>query len=248
MGYQDYISEEILELYEVHDFKHAAAILYNEFPEEFNEICAALLKFRFTKADIVEKGKNESQITKKISALLRPNWKESQLNAKLVVDEEVINYDTHKVDYIKGRVAFDLEWNSKDQTYDRDLYAFRAFFDYNRISVGVLLTRSNDLDNLFRKYDIMQKYGASTTQMTKLLPRLNAGRNGGCPILVFGITSKLLDEQGDQSDEVVEIDDKESGDVETQSAENSGTQELPKDITIVEQKGTVDNEDNDKQI
>lgn len=33
--------------------------------------------------------------------------------------------DGHKVDYVKNRVAFDLEWNSKDQTFDRDLYAFR---------------------------------------------------------------------------------------------------------------------------
>ena len=40
----------------------------------------------------------------------------------------------------------------------------------------------------------MQKFGASTTQMGKLLPRLNAGRNGGCPILVFGITPKIFDD------------------------------------------------------
>jgi hypothetical protein len=37
--------------------------------------------------------------------------------------------DGHKVDYVKNRVAFDLEWNSKDQTFDRDLYAFRAFHE-----------------------------------------------------------------------------------------------------------------------
>ena len=32
------------------------------------------------------------------------------------------------------------------------------------------------------------KYGASTTWMGKLLYRLNAGRNGACPVLVIGIT------------------------------------------------------------
>jgi len=41
----------------------------------------------------------------------------------------------------------------------------------------------------------MAKYGASTTQMGKLLPRLEAGRNGGCPILVFGITRKSIIEE-----------------------------------------------------
>jgi len=50
------------------------------------------------------------------------------------------------------------------------------------------------LDPLFRKLEIMPKYGASTTHMGKLLPRLEAGRNGGCPILVFGITTKLLND------------------------------------------------------
>jgi len=193
MVYQQFIPADLIKLYEVHDFKHAAAILAHEFPTEFKEICEALRAFRFTKNDVTDKGGRESQIPKKLSLLLRPKgWKESKLKASLTVDTEVVNYDTHKVDYIKGRVAFDLEWNSKDQTYDRDLYAFRAFFDYNKISVGVLLTRSNELDPLFVKLGVMKKYGASTTQMGKLLPRLVSQRNGGCPVLVFGITPRLL--------------------------------------------------------
>ena len=34
--------------------------------------------------------------------------------------------DGHKIDYVKKRVAFDMEWTSKDQTFDRDLYALRT--------------------------------------------------------------------------------------------------------------------------
>lgn len=203
MPWQDYIPEDIAELYEVHDYKHAAAILSNEFPHEFEEICNALREFRFTREDVTKAGGNESEIPKKFSRLLRPNdWVESQLKAKFVVDEVEISHDTHKVDYLKGRVAFDLEWNSKDQTYDRDLYAFRSFFDYNKISVGVLVTRSEELNPFFnglgtymdkhgQQRAYKAKYGASTTHMGKLLPRLAAGRNGGCPVLVFGITPRL---------------------------------------------------------
>ncbi|NNF95699.1 MAG: hypothetical protein HKM94_02080, partial [Halobacteria archaeon] len=129
-------------------------------------------------------------------AILRPlGWKEKKLTAKLVVDGQEVQQDTHKVDYLKGRVAFDLEWNSKDQTFDRDLFAFRAYFDFDRISVGVLVTRSNDLDILFSNLGVKQKYGASTTHMNKLLPRLRAGRNGGCPVLVFGITRAIVEDQ-----------------------------------------------------
>lgn len=205
MTWQQYIPADIASIYEIHDYRHAAVILAQEFSNEFEEVCAALRHFRFTEDDIKQAGGNESLIPKKFSALLRPlSWKERKLNAKLIVDDREVSHDTHKVDYIKGRVAFDLEWNSKDQTFDRDLYAFRAFFEYDKISLGVLVTRSNELDPWFAslgmytdKYGVRRaykaKYGASTTHMGKLIPRLEAGRSGGCPVLVFGITPRLLE-------------------------------------------------------
>ncbi len=45
MSWEEYIPEDISALYEVYDFKHAAAILKNEFHDEFNEICTALRNF-----------------------------------------------------------------------------------------------------------------------------------------------------------------------------------------------------------
>ncbi|MBI1803247.1 MAG: hypothetical protein HY033_00445 [Ignavibacteriae bacterium] len=197
----------VSELYEHHDYHHALAILSTDFPIEFSELCNALIEFRLTKEQIKKPGGNESEIPKAFSHLLRKKgWEERKLTAKLVVDEsDVVSEDTHLIDFVKGRVAFDLEWNSKDQTFDRDLYAFRAFFEYNKISVAVLVTRSNDLDGYIdalgeysdkhgetRTYK--SKFGASTTHMGKLIPRLNAGRGGGCPVLAMGITRKLIHE------------------------------------------------------
>lgn len=203
-----YFPDGILDLYETYDYRHAAAILANEFPSEFSDICGALLAFRFTDTQVRKPGGNESEIPKTISDQLRPReWVESQLRAKQVVDEQTVSVDTHKIDYGKGKVAFDLEWNAKDQTFDRDLAAFRAFFDYGRISVGVLLTRDTSLvpyfislgkplDKLGNEVEgrVVSKYGhegGSTTHMNKLLPRMNAGRSGGCPVLAFGITPRL---------------------------------------------------------
>ncbi len=194
MGWEEYIPIDVSEIYDVYDYKHAAAILKNEFPVEFSEVCDALRAFRLTEQNVRDPGGSESAIPKKFSDILRPmGWGEKKLNAKVIVDEHEFAHDSHYVDYLKGRVAFDLEWNSKDQTFDRDLYAFRAFFDYDKISVGVLVTRSNDLDSWFKSLGIYNKYGASTTHMGKLLPRLSAGRNGGCPVLVFGITTRLIE-------------------------------------------------------
>lgn len=204
MVWRDYLPEDVKQLYEIHDYRHAAAILCNEFPAEYQEIVGALRMFRISTQDITLPGGNESGIPRIVSEIMRPlGWREDKLTAKLVVDEKTIQSDTHKVDYLKGKVAFDLEWNSKDQTFDRDLFAFRTFFEYGRISLGVLLTRSNSLDPVFKalgEYEdrygtvrkIKNKYGACTTHMGKLLSRLEAGRNGGCPVLVFGITPRLI--------------------------------------------------------
>jgi len=168
---------------------------------------ASLAKFEITTADILAKGGNESQIPKKLSAILRPaKWFETRIRGDLVITVETHTdsgiektedriddfMDGHKVDYVKNRVAFDLEWNSKDQTFDRDLYAFRAFHEAGVISAAVLLTRSASLNEVFKSLGIMPKYGASTTWMGKLLYRLRAGRNGGCPVLVLGMTPKLI--------------------------------------------------------
>lgn len=120
---------------------------------------------------------------------------------KRIVKTSELNHITHKLDYVKGRVAFDLEWNSKDQTYDRDLIAFKSFFEYDNISIAILVT-SNELDPWFKtlgtfidkngnEKPVYKKYGASTTHMGKLLSRMQAGRNGGCPVLIFGITPRL---------------------------------------------------------
>jgi CRISPR-associated protein Csd2 len=199
MVWKDHIPDDISNLYEIHDFKHAAAILAAEFSEEFQEICTALRTFRFTQEDIIVGGGNESNILKNFSNILRPmGWKQKQLNASMLLDNKIIRHDTQNVDYIKGRVALAIEWIDIDKSFDRDLHAFRTYFDYDKISVGILVTRSNDLDQyLYSLYNskgkrIRDKYGASTTHMKKLLLRLEAGNNGGCPVLVFGITQILL--------------------------------------------------------
>ena len=176
-----------------------------DYPELLIEICDVLLAFRIGIEHIKKAGGNESQIPKTLSEHLRPlGWAERKLSAQLVVDGESVSADTHKIDYVKGQVAFDLEWNSKDQTFDRDLYAFRAFFDYHKIAVAVLLTRATSLNEIFRQLGSYQdsgsgktkkylaKYGASTTHLEQLLRRLRAGRSGGCPILALGITPKQI--------------------------------------------------------
>jgi hypothetical protein len=105
------------------------------------------------------------------------------------------NYiDGHKIDYFKGKIAVDMEWNSKDQTFDRDLLAFRTYYECGIIDCAVIITRSAELNPIFEALgaSVKKKYGASTTWMGKLLPRIKSRRHGGCPILVVGITPKTI--------------------------------------------------------
>lgn len=203
------IPAEVADKYEIYSFNSAAEILSQSYPAEFREITDALCRLDLRVEDITAKGGNESPIPKKLSELLRPlEWKELEISGDLVVRllegksrntpareftlKEFIS--GHKIDYVKGEVAVDLEWNSKDQTFDRDLYAFRTFYECGVITCGAIITRSERLNHVFAALgdDIKKKYGASTTWMGKLLPRIHARRHGGCPLLVIGITPETI--------------------------------------------------------
>jgi len=120
-------------------------------------------------------------------------WVEKSFDTLIVVDKQEIESPTHKVDCVKNRIALEIEWNNKDPFFDRDLNNFRLLFDLRAISAGVIITKADELSTIFKGLgkEIWDKYGWSTTWMGKLLPRIEGGGGGGCPILVFGITKKL---------------------------------------------------------
>lgn len=182
----------IREYYEVHEWKHACAILQTDFPEEWSDIMEVLTGFRFKRSWLEVGGGRKSNISKSIdSQFYARGWAEKGFNTRLVVDETVMETPTHKVDCFKNRVALEIEWNNKDPFYDRDLNNFRLLFDLRAISVGVIVTRCDELQETVQSLGRGSSFGASTTHMSKLLPRITGGSGGGCPIIAFGITNKL---------------------------------------------------------
>ena len=98
---------------------------------------------------------------------------------------------THKVDCYKNHIALEIEWNNKDPFFDRDLTNFRLLFDLKAISVGIIITRSTELQQIFNLLGKGSSYGNSTTHLDKLKPKLQGAGSAGCPVLAFGIKRSL---------------------------------------------------------
>lgn len=191
MGKESF-SEFVRDNYEIHEWKHACAILSNDFPSEWGDLNQLLEDFRLLKSWILKPGGSKSRVAYAIDAFLYARgWEEKEFLTSVKVDEHLMDTPTHKIDCYKNRVALEIEWNNKDPFFDRDLNNFRLLFDLRAISVGIIITRCDNLQDIFKELGRGASFGASTTHLSKLLPRIEGGGGGGCPILVFGISKKL---------------------------------------------------------
>lgn len=189
-----HLPEDISEKYEIHEWRHAAAILKNDFPNEWKDLIEMLRQFKLWKSWITTGGGNKTKLATWIDDFLgEKGWVEKQFATSVTVDEKNMKSPTHKVDCFKNGIALEIEWNNKDPFFDRDLNNFRLLFDLRAISVGIIITRCDELQKLFNELKRGKSYGNSTTHMSKLLPRIEGGGGAGCPILVFGISRKLYD-------------------------------------------------------
>ena len=178
--------------YEIYEWRHALAILQRDFSVEWNDIVEVLTAFRLFRSDIITPGGGKSPIAKKLDGeLSKHGWEEKAFDIKTVVDGSPLDAPSHKIDCYKNRIGLEIEWNNKDPFFDRDLNNFRILFESRAISVGIIITRCDELQSIFNELGKGSSYGASTTHMSKLLPRIEGGGAGGCPVLVFGIRSNL---------------------------------------------------------
>jgi hypothetical protein len=184
-----FVPTDIRDLYEVHEWRNGLAVLTAACSDEWCDVLAVLREFRLYHSEIATPGGRKSLIADRLdSGFKRLGWKEKCFDTRIVVDEIEHVSPTHEVDMFKNRVALEVEWNNKDPFYDRDLNNFRLLFDLRVIDVGIIVTRCSHLQNLFVEVGRdKQSYGASTTHLDKLLPRLEGGGGGGCPVVVFGI-------------------------------------------------------------
>jgi len=200
------IPTALFEFYEFHEWRNATAVLRSAFPREWSDILEVLADFRILRSDIGEKGVKgggKSKVSIRMDRMFRAKgWQPQEFDTSIVVKTKETTHEikspTHEVDSFKGKVALELEWNNKTEFYDRDLNNFRLLFELRVADVGVIITRCDELQEIFDAMGKGDSYGSTTTILSKLKRKLDGGAGGGCPVLAIGMKSTLyLDDIAD---------------------------------------------------
>jgi hypothetical protein len=191
--------------------RYADVILEEAFSNRFVDLRAALDGFSPTLDELRAGGGGRTVFVKRFDESLGEALEDGQKvwGKQNITIEKGIGFDgdVEPVSKVRGHeidmfgfgslaqpipgVAVEMEWNNKDPFFDRDLINFQALHHEGAISVGVVVTRGPDLQSLIsgviRSKDGGFKYGSSTTHWEKLVPRVNLGGGGECPLLLVGI-------------------------------------------------------------
>ena len=194
------VPSDIQERYHVKEWRNAAGVLATACPCEWQDVQEVLRSFRLLRSEIVVGGGKRSLISRRVdSAFYARGWLEKGFATSIVLDGTKVDSPTHAVDCLKGGVAVEMEWNNKDPFFDRDLNNFRLLFDLRAIQVGIIITRSWELQEIFKRLGKGASYGKATTHHEKLWPKIEGGGGGGCPVLTFAIRPVNYEDDGPEA-------------------------------------------------
>lgn len=222
-----YDSSDVLPLearnhWEFMETNSAAAVLKAVCPEEWKNVVDILSKYRLHPAAWLKAGGNRGDIAAEIDfAFHQFGWCEARLdletkgtlyskNEKKIGELSPVTQEGYLVDNFKGRVVLDVEWNAKDGNLDRDLSAYRSWYEAGVISAGIIITKDRiSLLTLARR--LWKEYQdtlpenernnklpidlttSTTTTFDKAQMRVRRGVMGTCPILIVAASEKTWD-------------------------------------------------------
>ena len=197
--------------------RYADVILRHAFAARSDDLIAALNCFRPTLTELRAGGGGRTVFVKRfddsLAAMLHENevvWGKQNISIskELSLDGTALKKARtrgHEIDMFgKGSkenplpgIAVEMEWNNKDPFFDRDLLSFQALHREGAIAAGIIVTRGPRLQALIgstiQSSEGGWKYGQSSTHWEKLLPRVNFGGGGECPLLLVGIEPERID-------------------------------------------------------
>lgn len=131
---------------------HAEAILAGDFPQAVEALVSALMRFRLSAREIIQSGGGQAASTMRLrDALYATGWHKHEFVVQTIVDGQEREAKSHEVDHVlqcdSGTLALEIEWNNKDPFFDRDLENFQRLHAQGAISLGILVTRGDSLQN-----------------------------------------------------------------------------------------------------
>ena len=192
----------------------AAAIMKAVCPDEWGDIVTVLQAYRLDPRYWLKAGGNRGDIAAQIDELFHQRgWRETRLDLETKgilyskdgeqIGELVPSYqEGYLVDNFKNRIVLDVEWNAKDGNLDRDLAAYRSWFEAGLIAAGVIITKDRlsllslarrlwadyqlTLDEEARNPRLPIDLNTSTvTAFDKAQMRVRRGVMGACPVLII---------------------------------------------------------------
>ncbi len=189
--------------------RYADIILREALPERYSDVLSVLSEFRIDIDELTRGGGSRATQTIRFDALLhRRGWGKRNITiAKLIDDRMIHSTRGHEIDMFGPGspddpypgVAVEMEWNNKDPFFDRDLINFAALHREGALAVGIIVTRGPTLQRYIGPVITTgpktgsKKYGTSTTHWDKIIPRINLGGGGECPLFVVGIEPERIE-------------------------------------------------------
>lgn len=150
----DIVPPSIRDRYSFFEVRNACGVLAAVARDEWMDIIEVLDGFSFSANLLLQAGGNNSAMADRLNGDLRERgWAECKYVVKregyieyrerwraieVLPDSETPSY---WVDNRKGRVLVDVEWNAKDGNLDRDLAAYRAWYEDGLIDGAVIITK-----------------------------------------------------------------------------------------------------------
>ncbi len=146
--------------WEIQSINFADVIVREEFSKELDELADILLASSFTIEDsIIKRGGGLADQTQELTVSLNnKGWWKNNITISNTIefqnefDPIVSSSTSHEIDHLKKNdadqvIALEIEWNNKDEFFDRDFQSIRRLYELNVIDLGVIITRGQNLED-----------------------------------------------------------------------------------------------------
>jgi len=188
--------------------RYADLILREAFPEQFAQLVNTLDTYSIDVTELIKGGGSRADHTGRFDKSLEDQgWGKRNISISRQIDGKPLHVTKgHEIDMFAAGstddpypgIGVEMEWNNKDPFYDRDLLNFQALHHEGALAVGVIVTRGPRLQDLIGRVIKSSakaknyKFGQSSTHWNKLVPRVNLGGGGECPLILIGIEPERI--------------------------------------------------------